>query len=136
MHHESANAPLTAAVHGRAVTWHEAERRRDELLAAAREAVQLALSAGADPADGLGLLQAAWAAVPGPDLADADFQRHPAHAVESLAFLVRGGAQGDAGGLVFRLVGEHPDSFEAVRVPSGSSLAMVRAVYVGSGRRG
>ena len=99
---------------------------RDALLRAAEATVARARVDGLDPVRLTPLLLAAWAGLVGPAVVfDEDFQPDPATGVEALAFVV-----GDGGGLVLRLPGELPDSFEAVTAPGSPwTPADVRAAW-------
>jgi hypothetical protein len=99
---------------------------RDALLQAAEATVAGARRDGLDPLRLTPVLQAAWAAFVGPTAAfDDDFHADPATGVEALAFVVA-----DGGGLVLRLPGELPDSFEPVALPrSPCTPAELRAAW-------
>jgi hypothetical protein len=99
------------------------------MLDLAREAVAAAHRDGADPAEVAVLLHAAWA---GAVDADVDFVLDPDKGVEGLGFVVRH-ADAVAGGLVLRLPGDFPDSYEAVAVdglgPDLDGSAIRRAFF-------
>ena len=102
--------------------------RRDALLRAAEAAVDAARRDGIDPLGVTALLLAAWAGGDGPAAADEDFHVDHATGVEALAFVAD-----DGGGLVLRLPGELPDSFEPVGVPrSPCTPAELRAAWFGA----
>lgn len=93
--------------------------RRDQLLLVATETVQAARRVGADPCVITPALHASWRVVGGSALTfDEDFRADPATGVEALAFVVGADRATIRGGLVLRLPGEWPDSFEAVDLPS------------------
>jgi hypothetical protein len=112
---------------------------RDALLARAVDVVDRAGRSGDGPTTVGADLLAAWRALAaeGPDpvglLTDDGFQPDVATGVEALAFLVAPGT----GGVVLRLPGELPDSFEALDVgPAVRSAAGVRHAWFGSRRPG
>ena len=88
---------------------------RDTLLAVAAELADRAHRARTDPARYAADLHGAWRGLADgiPVAADADFSADPTTGVEALAFVV-GDADGALGGIVLRLSGELPDSFEPV----------------------
>jgi hypothetical protein len=110
------------------VTPHEL---RDELLVRAVDVVDRARRAGDDPALLAALLRSAWHGLTDAVVADDEFHPDVATGVEALGFLAGPGA----GGVVLRLAGELPDSFERLDVgPAVASAAGVRHAYFGSGR--
>ena len=60
---------------------------------------------------------------------DPEFEPDPVTGVEAMAFVVDAGPAGTAGGLLLRLPGELPDSFEAVAAPSSPDPAAVRRAF-------
>jgi hypothetical protein len=88
---------------------------RDTLLAVAAQLADRAHRTRTDPARFAADLHGAWRGlVDGtPVAADADFSADPTTGVEALAFVVGDGG-GAQGGIVLRLAGELPDSFEPV----------------------
>jgi hypothetical protein len=111
-----------------------AAQHRDALLEAARLLSRGARHAGSDPADFAAVLLRAWQEVDGPPTAfDPGFHADPGTGVEALAFVVDPGAEA---GLVLRLAGEHPDSFERIDLPSESAAtpeAARRTFFGGDG---
>jgi hypothetical protein len=102
----------------------EPEAHRNRLLAAARRTVEAARAANADPHDMAAELHRTWAGLAGPPTVfDHEFQSDPVTGVEALAFVVDEGAAG----VVLRLTGELPDSFEPVVV--GASPAEARLAF-------
>jgi hypothetical protein len=91
-----------------------AEQCRDHLLAVARDVVREATRGGHDPATIAGRILAAWLPLRLEiRSADHDFELHASTGVEAMAFVVRESGT-EAGGVILRLRGELPDSFEAV----------------------
>lgn len=60
---------------------------------------------------------------------DPRFEVDPITGVEALAFVVDAGPAGSAGGLLLRLPGELPDSFEAVATPSSVDPLEIRREF-------
>jgi hypothetical protein len=107
-----------------------AGRHREALLEAARDLSREERLAGGDPGRFVGVLKRAWEQLDGPPTSfDPDFCVDLHTGVEALAFVVHG--EPAAGGLVLRLAGEHPDSFERIAVPAqgGASPEEVRLAF-------
>jgi hypothetical protein len=105
------------------------------LLELARVAVIESRATGASPEETEQRLLAAWSLAGHPPVASDDrFWPDPVTGVEALAFLV-GDKEGRSAGIVLRLPGEYPDSFEAVPIDptQAPDPAAVRAQYFGSG---
>jgi hypothetical protein len=109
---------------------------RDALLATARRVVASAHRSDLPP-DRIGeRLHAAWHRIAGPPTTfDDDFCRDGRTGVEALAFVV-GRGPGRCAGVILRLRGELPDSFEPVDDPpvTPSSPTAVRRAFFGSAR--
>jgi hypothetical protein len=106
---------------------------RDALLAAAEDAVDAARRAGDDPVGIVPALHRAWRALAGPVTRfDPDFVPDDRTGVEGLAFVVGVEGRGLAG-LLLRLPGELPDSFEPIDDPvDDGAPAAVRQAWFGS----
>jgi hypothetical protein len=99
---------------------NSSDRRRDLLLAIAREVVRRADRQGHEPGSVAGRILSAWLAEEGAlARADHEFGADDRTGVEALAFVVsEGGAL--SGGLILRLPDELPDSFESVALELGA----------------
>lgn len=100
---------------------------RDGLLAVARQLV--AESRGSLDPDEVGRRFRAACALA--VHVDDQFEADPTTGVEALAFVVDAGPAGSAGGVLLRLPGELPDSFEAVAAPASLDPAAVRRSFFG-----
>jgi hypothetical protein len=108
-----------------------AAAHRDALLRAAAAVVGRARDDGLEPQRLGPVLVAAWAQLAGPPCrSDEDFRPDLTSGVEALAFVVDGGIP--AGGIVLRLPGELPDSFEAVTPPGPCSPEELRQAWFGA----
>jgi hypothetical protein len=106
---------------------------RNALLAGAVDEVDAARRADDEPSTLASRLRSVWQRLDEGVVADDDFHPDGATGVEALAFLAGPGA----GGVVLRLTGELPDSFEALDVgPGVASASGVRHAYFGSRRAG
>lgn len=107
---------------------------RDQLLVVAREVAHQAARHGQDPATIAARILAAWLPL-GLEIrsADHDFEIHESTGVESFAFVVRHEGT-EAGGVILRLDGEYPDSFEAVALvgPGPHEAVEVQRVFFDS----
>jgi hypothetical protein len=107
------------------------ERCRDHLLVVARDVAHRAARHGQDPATIASRILAAWLPL-GLEIrsADHDFEIHESTGVESFAFVVRHEGT-EAGGVILRLDGEYPDSFESValRGPGPHEPVEVQRVF-------
>jgi hypothetical protein len=120
---------------------------RDDLLRIAREAVRSAERQGVDPVLAGEVIVDAWLdghphlevvdpteqRTPGTIAADPAFTPEPLRGVESLAFVVYGNGGGAAAGIILRIPGEYPDSYEVVGMPDsrGHTPDEIRAVFYG-----
>jgi hypothetical protein len=113
------------------------DEHRQALLDAARDVVGAARRADVDPDHVVDHLVVGWGRLAGPaPTFDDEFHPDPATGVEALAFVVRA-AGGVRAGLVLRLAGELPDSFEPLdgELPALATPADVRQAYFASDPR-
>lgn len=111
-----------------------ATRHRDLLLRIAISVVSQARQDEVDPGVISHSLHAAWCRVTGPPTRiDDDFWPDPDTGVEALAFVVGASPASARGGLLLRLPGELPDSFESMDPSCGDALspAGLRRTYFG-----
>ena len=114
----------------------------------ARDAVRSAAREGVDPLLAGAVIADAWLKgrphlrvvgstdhpTPGTVAVDRAFTPEPGRGVESLAFVVYGNGGTPAAGIILRIPGEHPDSFEGVAMPDssgGDPPAAIRAAFYG-----
>jgi hypothetical protein len=114
-----------------------ADTHRDRLLAIAREAVQDAARQGADPSTVAARILAAWLSLGiGVSSTDHGFELDERTGVEALAFVVIA-AETRSGGVILRLAGEYPDSFDPVTwsgAPLEDPIAVRRSFFSGGAR--
>lgn len=109
-----------------------ATRHRDLLLKIAIGVVSQARQDGVDPEEIGRSLHDAWCRVTGPPTQiDDDFWPDPTTGVEALAFVVGTSPAAARGGLLLRLPGELPDSFESLDPRDVLSPARLRRTYFG-----
>jgi hypothetical protein len=99
---------------------------RDSVLAIARDVVRTCSRRADDPAVVAALLRAAC----GVEIrVEDDFSADPVSGVEALGFVVASGSLGAVGGLILRLPGELPDSFEPVPALDGRDPGAARRQF-------
>jgi hypothetical protein len=119
-------------------TCTDIEQCRDHLLAVAHEVVRESTRRGHDPATMAGRILAAWLPLGhGVTSADHDFELDESTGVEAFAF-VAGLGDARAGGVILRLPGEFPDSFDAVPLsePGPIDHIRVRSAFFEGARAG